>query len=552
MGDVLFTLMHGAWSVAQRAHFFAMRLALCSMRITKEVLMKFFKFLLIIAIIFSVSSFNSCSKKEKETVLPEKILAKIGEKDISLNEFIRRAEYTIRPRYCKGSTNIDKKIILNSLIAEKMLAMEAGEGNELMKDEHFQRSMQGRKEQLMREWMYNKDFVSKVKLESEEVNRIYRVAGRKYKINYFTVKEPTTADQVERRMLIDGKSFEEVYFELAGTDTIPEKEVEWQLPEQEIVHKALYSDTLVKNQVIGPLLTEDGHYIVMKVKGWTNRVAISEKDINQRVQDVKEKLTQDHAIKSYAKYVGDIMKGKRMEFSPGAFKNLVNVMGPLYLASEQTKRELFLNKVLDKEIGDSLTSYEDAERFYEEQGDSPLFKVDDQVWTVNDFKKEVEIHPLVFRKKQLGKGEFAEQMKLAIVDMVRDRYIADAAYKKGYDKVQYVKRNSEMWQDAMVGLYQKYKYLEKIKPEEKDMIKIIDNHLNPYIDELQKKYNDVIEVEVDDFNDVQLTRIDMFVKQQNVPFPIVVPSFPQITTDPWLDYGRKMNQSDTTSVKQEP
>ena len=515
--------------------------------------MKILRFLLIVIIIFSISNFTSCSKKEKEKVFPEKILVKIGEKDISLNEFIRRAEYTIRPRYCKGSTNIDKKIILNSLIAEKMLAIEAGEDNKLLQDEHFQRHMKGRKEQLMREWMYNKDFVSKVELESEEVNTVYRVAGRKYKINYFSVKEPATAEQIQKRMLVDGLSFEQIYFELAGTDTIPEREVEWQMPEQEVIHQALYSDTLVKDQVIGPILTEDDYYIVMKVKGWTNRVAISEKDINQRVQDVKEKLIQDHAIKEYAKYVGNIMKGKRLEFSPEAFKNLVNVMGPLYLASDQTKKELFLNKVLKKEIDDdSLTMYEDADRFFEEQGDSPLFKVDDKVWTVNDYKKEVETHPLVFRKKQLGGGEFANQLKLAIVDMVRDRYIADEAYKKGYDNTQYVKRNSGMWQDAMVGLYQKYKYLEKIKPEEKDMMKIINTHMNPYIDELQKKYNDVIEVEVDDFNDLQLTRIDMFVKQQNVPFPVIVPSFPQITTDPWLDYGKKMNQRDSSSVEQKP
>ena len=176
----------------------------------EEVLMKFNKLIVVVDTVVSLTSFNACSKKEKEQSYPEKILAKIGNKDISLNEFIRRAEYTIRPQYCKGNTNIDKKIILNSLIAEKMLALESGEDNELMRDEHFQRSMQGRKEQLMREWMYNKDFVSKVKLKSEEVNRIYRVAGRKYKLNFFTVKEPTTAEQIQRSMLIGGKSFEEV------------------------------------------------------------------------------------------------------------------------------------------------------------------------------------------------------------------------------------------------------------------------------------------------------------------------------------------------------
>ena len=51
------------------------------------------------------------------------------------------------------------------------------------------------------------------------------------------------------------------------------------MPEQEVIHNALYSDTLGVNQVVGSLLTEDGFYIVMKVKGWTDRVVITVKDI---------------------------------------------------------------------------------------------------------------------------------------------------------------------------------------------------------------------------------------------------------------------------------
>jgi hypothetical protein len=52
--------------------------------------------------------------------------------------------------------------------------------------------------------------------------------------------------------------------------------------------------------------------------------------------------------------------------------------------------------------------------------------------------------------------------------------------------------------------------------------------------------NDEIEVNVDEFNKIQLTRIDMFALQENVPFPIMVPAFPQVTTDHKLNYGRKM------------
>ena len=343
-------------------------------------------------------------------------------------------------------------------------------------------------------------------------------------------------------MIDEKQSFEDIYFELAGTDSISEREVEWQIPEQEVIHNALYSNALRVNQVIGPLLTEDGFYIVMKVKGWTDRVVITEKDINQRVSDVQERLTQKEAVKIFQRYAGKIMKGKRIVFSKEAFENLVSVFAPIYLSSEQEKKDLFLYSVFNKETGDSLTKFEELGKILAENRDNPFYKIDGEVWTVQDFEKALEIHPLVFRKRNIKNSEFAEQFKLAIVDMVRDKYVTKDAYKKGYDKVNVVERNVNMWQDAIIAQYQKYQYLEDINIGEKSSLKVVEEHLNPYIDELQEKYSDVIAVDVDHFNDIELTRIDMFATQRNVPFPIVVPSFPQVTTDPWLDYGKKMDK----------
>jgi len=86
----------------------------------------FVNYTLIVCILFLIS----CGEvKEKD---PEEIiLARIGDVTISLGEFMRRSEMTIRPPYCSGDNNLHKKIVINSLIAEKMLALEAGEDNDL-------------------------------------------------------------------------------------------------------------------------------------------------------------------------------------------------------------------------------------------------------------------------------------------------------------------------------------------------------------------------------------------------------------------------------------
>ena len=131
--------------------------------------------------------FLACEKKEVKKS-DEKILVRIDDQlTISLNEFIRRAEYTIRPSYCKQNSYIHKKIILNSLIAEKLLALEAGEQNPLLNNEEFLAYLMGRKEQAMRQWMHHQEATQKVKLDSTLIKRFYQFAGREYEVEYYSL-----------------------------------------------------------------------------------------------------------------------------------------------------------------------------------------------------------------------------------------------------------------------------------------------------------------------------------------------------------------------------
>ena len=103
---------------------------------------------------------------DSDTNSKEVIIAKVNDKSISLNEFLRRAEYTIRPSYCKNNSNIDKQIILNSLIAEKLFSIEAEKnGFVINQNKDIQLYMQGRKEQAMRQILYNNEVTKKVKIE---------------------------------------------------------------------------------------------------------------------------------------------------------------------------------------------------------------------------------------------------------------------------------------------------------------------------------------------------------------------------------------------------
>ena len=481
-------------------------------------------------------------ERSREFEPEEIILAKVGDKTISLSEFIARAEYSIRPNYCKGSDNIHKKRVLNSMIAEKLFAIEAGDTNQLAESEQVRRLIEGRKQQAMRQWLYHKEGFEKVKVDTSEIKKIYQLAGQRYRVSYYSINNDSIAEIIGAMLKADSELFSSIYFDLSGSDTIPVREVDYYIRENDIIHNALFSDKHSIGEVIGPLKIGDGSHIVMKVDGWRDSHVFTESDVSRRWNDVKEDLTNQKALKIYEKYVAHVMKGEKMDFFPETFDALVHIVGSQYFAAREKEEELFLNRVFDKEV-DDLTP--DFEKEIDDIIDKPLFKVDGKIWTVRDFGIEVEIHPLVYRNKKMAKNDFVNQFRLAMADMIRDKYLAEEAYKKGYDQVNLVKRNVEMWRDANIALYHKNKYLNNINPEESDPLVLINTYLNPYVDELQQKYSDIIEVNVEEFDKIKLTRVDMFATQSNVPFPVLVPSFPQITTDHKLDYGKRMETQKT-------
>lgn len=479
-----------------------------------------------------------CGRKDEPA--RETILARVGDRTISVNEFIRRAEYTVRPDYCRGDNYIHKKIILNSLIAEKLFALEAGENYELANNETFQLYLQGRQEQAMRQWLYYTEAYEKVQLDTSEVRESFRIAGRKYTVAYYTIGDSSIAAELAAQVA-RGDTVLESYFREESSGAIPRREVEWNSPEHPVIHEALFSRLLQKNEVIGPLKIEDGQNIFMKILGWAERKAISDAQIRRRWDEVKEKLTARHAEKLFEKIVAETMRGKRLEFAPITFRKVVETVGPFYLKTFEEKKAAFNRQFWQQETdaGTLATMGQAIDKMLDE----PFFRIDDEIWTVRDFERYLKVHPLVFRKKRIGKSEFAEQFKLAIADMLRDRFLTERAYEKGYDKVEAVQRNVAMWKDNLAYLYQQKKVLRSLgKTDEfgKNYVEVIERDLNPYVRSLQQKYAARIEINTEAFEKIDLTSVSMFVVQRNVPFPVVVPGFPVVTTLHALDYGRKM------------
>ena len=395
----------------------------------------------------------------------------------------------------------------------------------------------------MRQWLFAHDFYQKVKIDTNRIKQVYKLAGRTYQIAYFSVKSPSAAKIVQEK-LNQGEPFEQIFRDFGGLQKLPRRQVAWADPENQVIEQALFSAPVKKNDVIGPLDVGDNFYTTIKVLGWTDKVALSPSQMEQRWTDVSDRLRKQEAEKSYLKFVARLMHGKRVEFDPETFRALAKIYQPIYLKSDKEKKQAFNEHFWQKKSPEKILSNR-AGAEIAPLLNRPFLRLNGETWTVGRFLKEERRHPLVFRKKKMTGREFPEQLKLAIVDLIQDKFVAEAARKKGYNTVNLVQRNVAMWRDNLLALYQRNRFLESIGKKEafyKTQMKILKEDLNPYIRELQRKYANQIEINTDEFEKIHLTRIDMMVLQKNVPFPIMVPSFPVVTTLNKLDYGRKMAQ----------
>ncbi|MCB0281661.1 MAG: hypothetical protein KDF60_03705 [Calditrichaeota bacterium] len=481
---------------------------------------------------------TSCSRKTEE--VNETIIARVADKTISKNELIRRAEYTIRPIWCRNDNYIHQKIVLNSLIAEKIMALEAGPADELMQNSEVQAYLKGRKEQAMRQVHFNKTAVQQVKLSDKDLNTAYKMAERTYSVRMIPINNDELAQRIREDLKENKTTFDALLdeFTAATEHEIEEQKIDLNTPVDDAIYKALFMNDVTDEQVIGPLNTDKNKNVLIKVNGWIRNPVIGETRANQVEKDVRELTTEVLSRDIYAAWVAELMHGKKIQFNPETFEKFVEIIGPDYFKSSKDRENAFNKKFWNKDNNEMYLNDNAAK--LEQILDKTLLTVDGETWTVRRFEEEVKVHPLVFRNRKMAKSEFSNEFRMAVADLIRDKYITADAYDKGFDENPLVERNVNMWEDNLLALYQRQKFLKDIPSNNETPYQLVTSYFDPYLDSLRQKYADQIFIDTDQFEKIKLTAVDMFVIQRNVPFPVVVPEFPQLTTHNRLDYGNKM------------
>ena len=456
-----------------------------------------------------------CSNNNSSNINGVNVLATIGDRIITISDFIRRSEYNVRPTYCNGSSIEEKQIILNSLIAEKLIALESKSN---ISDMNYQ-LLQGRKEQKMREVLYNRDIYNRVKIDSLELNIAYGNSRKDFTISYITLPEKQILTEIKKSVEDSIYTFEEAVKSILNIDKIPTRQINYNELTSEDIYQEFFSKNIQIGQIFGPVFM-GGYFSIFRVDDWIERRSISPIQISQETSSLKLSVKKMKAHTHYRRYINSLMQGKTLELHAENFEKLVmNIQTDLKTLSLENP-EIKIRDVL-----------------YNNKYSINLSTISDKDWTMCDINNLISHDPMSIDSRQNG-NVLKNLLKKSIIEKIESFYITQDAYVKDIDEHFLVNQEVTIWSDYIKSTQFISEIIRTsgIPQFEGNDNMMFDKLLDPLFDSLVVKYSDIIHVDENYFADIDFTSIDMHVFYKEQSHSLVVPIFPITTTRRSLDY----------------
>lgn len=458
------------------------------------------------------------------------ILVKINDRVITGEDFIVRSEYTVRPTYCKSNTEVHKRIILNSLIAEKLLALDIEPY--VSADNFSDNFLTGIKEQFMRDHLLKDMVYNNIKNDSISYKKYLKNSTKTYTLNFLAIPSLPVANSIDM-LISQGVEFETICFDYLNLAEIPEKEMTFFYENDPAIHEAVFLNPLYPDEILGPVISKDNKSLFIKIKSFKDNPLITSDEISNHANLVNQRLYELNQVREYDSYIKQVMSGSSVVFNNEVFVKLASEAYNYYI----DRNNLINNQVLSSSLVfadcDSINYYDEA------------FVLDGNSYNVSYLDGLISKHPLVFRNQNISRRDFGLQFKYALVDLIRDEKLNEISYSNNYDVNKSVLKKHRVFSDAVISkihleaLFNRNNFsLDQFNQNPES---IIDNFLNDYVDSLQVLYSDSIRINFDLFDRIELTNIDLYAYKKGVPYPMVVPMFPVLTNKSVINYGKKEN-----------
>ena len=444
---------------------------------------------------------------ENKNINNEDILATVGNRTITVSDFIKRSEYNIRPQYCRGKSELDRNIILNSLIAEKLISIDNGGKN------NKNLEIIGRKEQKMRELQYNTEVVNNINIEHLSEN-IYRNASRKFIISYYSFPTQDFAESIKIDIDDGNLLFVEVGPQILQQVEIPSRELVYNAQVNSSLYKNFFSTNIEINKIYGPF-NIDGVYIIFRVDNWINNIELSKINRENFIEDIKNISLAFEADIKYRKFINNLLRGKKIIFSADMLNKIKEILSQSLDSDSNKKLEMIkLYKITDDDnINNDI-----------------LFSLNDSSWSISDFNNLLKKDPINFRTNRENQISLKE-IKNIVIEKIENHFLTVNAYQNDLDNDQIIIREKNLWADYYSSVEVINDILNKssVKLLKSNQIQIMDELLNPLFLKLKDKYHDQIHINYNLLYKIKLSDINMRAQYKEQAYKQIIPLFPVTT-----------------------
>jgi len=417
----------------------------------------------IILIMLTLASCNNQEQRAKTVAtVGESLHGKIDEKD-----FLYSYELTPSPTgNLKGLAA--KKAHLEMLLDKKLLVLE-GLARGLDTDEKVQIPLKWYEEKAVRQQLYREVVKNKVTISERELQEAFRKSNTAVQVRHLPARTEEQAMQL-RDKLLKGATF----FDLAQTtfkDSVLAKNGGdlgyFSFGDMdEAIENAAFS--LKVGEISKPIKSKWAYHILQVEQKKSNAI-LTESEFARKKSRLSRIIRQRKEIKLADQYIKDFMNPKHVRVYGPSITFLVEKCKPLL--NETNSLPPDAPKLRDSEIGiigDSI-----GDHLHE-----VIVEFDGGMWTIGDFLEKLKtIHPDA-RPTMTSKTN----LKDVVARMVRDEFLAQEGYKKGFQNTKYVKDEVRRWKEELVFNRMRSMLLDTVTVSEKEMKEFHAKNKSKYVE----------------------------------------------------------------------
>lgn len=379
--------------------------------------------------------FENDNNEEKKN----EIIAEVGNLKITAEEFVY--SYEFGPAFPK-KTKDSKLTHLNYMINEKLLALEGFEIG-VMEKEFPGDVYKDLESDLAAEEMFQKEIAPKVVIDDSEIEKVIDKKQTEYQIRWlYSYDNNKIANDYKH--IIKGASFDSLFkIQLNDSVLLDDRQLTSSLFNIYMKNPvfAQIIDTLKPGVTSNPIHTDDGWYII-KIDNILKNMIISETEFEKLKSESINAITKSKMDILSNEYVKNLFIIENPIIKRDAFNLLRSYLGKFILTTEK-----YSDWELDNKLDVALSNL--GLKRGEEYPGLTLVECESNNISLDEFIIWYRIREQYVKFIKDNLTGFSKSLEDLVWLMVRDKLISDQAFQKGYNKSDWVVKQSEWWKQKI-------------------------------------------------------------------------------------------------------